>query len=195
MAEYNANIAPFINETFYVTSEFGEERPVSGGGVRYHKGLDIAVPYSLDTPVDVFVYSMCNGYIFEIGYDPDGYGNYLIIKDNESDVAFLYGHLRIPDRSLVETGEQVRIGQAVQYEGSTGSSTGPHLHVEMQHMQGNFWNYNLSIDEMINPAEFMGIPNVEGISVFYDGIPIFPTEEKKGFPWVLYARKFRNRRK
>ena len=39
MADYTANIAPFINDTFYVTSEFGVLRP-SG----YHKGIDIATP-------------------------------------------------------------------------------------------------------------------------------------------------------
>lgn len=38
MADYNANIAPFINVTFYVTSIFGET------GTRLHRGLDIATP-------------------------------------------------------------------------------------------------------------------------------------------------------
>lgn len=40
MANYEAKIAPFINITFYVTSEFGEER----AGRAPHKGLDIATP-------------------------------------------------------------------------------------------------------------------------------------------------------
>lgn len=192
MADYNANIAPFINRTFWVTSEFWEERP----GPRYHKGLDIAVPYNIESPTDVFVYSMCNGTCIYTGYDADGYGNYTIIKSDDG-IGFLHGHLRIPNfPRLVEMGDRVVIGQAIGYEGSTGSSTGPHLHLEMQNMgSSNSWYYGNDFTRYINPAEWMGFPNVEGISVFYDGIPIFPPEEKKrGFPWVLYARKLRNRR-
>lgn len=195
MADYNANIAPFINQTFWVTSEFWEVRSDGQGGTRYHKGLDIAVP--METPTtDVFVYSMCNGECIFTGYDADGYGNYTIIKSDEG-IGFLHGHLRIPEMPrLVEEGDRVVIGQPIGYQGSTGASTGPHLHLEMQPLgSGTHWYNGDDITRYINPAEWMGFPNVEGISVFYDGIPIFPTEEKKrGFPWVLYARKLRNRR-
>ena len=59
-----------------------------------------------------------------------------------------------------------------------------------------YWYNGDDITRYINPAEWMGFPNQEGISVFYDGIPIFPVkEDERGFPWVLYARKLRNRRK
>lgn len=193
MADYNANIAPFINQTFYVTSEFWEERP----GPRYHKGLDIAVPFDLDNPTDVFVYSMCNGTCIDRGYDADGYGNYLILKANDG-TGFLYGHLRIPQLPvLVDVGDRITIGQAVGYEGSTGASTGPHLHLEMQPLgTSTHWYHGDDITRYINPAEWMGFPNVEGISVYYDGVPIFPSKEKKrSFPWVLYAKKLRNRGK
>ena len=192
MADYNANIAPFINQTFWVTSEFWEER----AGPRYHKGLDIAVPFDLDNPTDVYVYSMCNGTCIYRGYEADGYGNYLILKADDG-TGFLYGHLRIPQLPvLVDVGDRVTIGQAVGYEGSTGYSTGPHLHLEMQPLgNSTHWYHGDDITRYINPAEWMGFPNVEGISVFYDGVPIFPPEEKKrGFPWVLYARKLRNSR-
>ena len=195
MADYNANIAPFINQTFYVTSEFWEQR--TG---RHHHGLDIAVPYDINNPTDVFVYSMCNGKCVYRGYDADGYGNYLIIKDSTTYIGFLYAHLRIPQLPvLVDVGDTVTIGQAIGYEGSTGSSTGPHLHLEMQQMNSSastYWYNGDDVTRYINPAEWMGFPNQEGISVFYDGIPIFPVkEDERGFPWVLYARKLRNRRK
>lgn len=195
MAVYNANIAPFINQTFWITSEFWEERPASGGGVRYHKGLDIAVPFDLTNPTDVYVYSMCDGVCIDRGYDADGYGNYLILKADDG-TGFLYGHLRIPQLPvLVDVGDRVTIGQAVGYEGSTGASTGPHLHLEMQPLgTGTYWYHGDDITRYINPAEWMGIPNVEGIECFYDGVPIFPTIKKRGFPWILYARKLRNRK-
>lgn len=60
MADYTANIAPFINVTFYVTSIFGET------GTRTHRGIDIATPSALG---NVPVYSMCNGTVYYKGYD------------------------------------------------------------------------------------------------------------------------------
>lgn len=61
MADYEARIAPFINETFYVTSEWWEQP-------RNHRGLDIATPSSLG---NVPLYSMCNGEIVHKAYDED----------------------------------------------------------------------------------------------------------------------------
>ena len=195
MADYNANIAPFINQTFYVTSEFWEPRSDGQGGTRYHKGLDIAVPMETAT-TDVYMYSMCNGTCIYRGYDADGYGNYFILKDSVTGLGFLYAHERIPNwPPIIDEGDNVVIGQAVGLQGSTGASTGPHLHLEMQDISQRSWRYNGNFEDYINPAEWMGFPNTEGISVFYDGVPIFPPEEKKrGFPWVLYARKLRNNR-
>lgn len=191
MADYSANIAPFINQTFYVTSEFWEERP----GPRYHKGLDIAVPMATPT-TDVYMYSMCDGKCIFRGYDADGYGNYFILKDSVSGLGFLYAHERIPNwPPMIDVGDSVVIGQAVGLQGSTGASTGPHLHLEMQDLSQRSWKYNGDFEDYINPAEWMGFPNVEGISVYYDGVPIFPTKKERGFPWVLFAKKLRNRGK
>ena len=167
MADYNANIAPFINQTFWVTSEFWEVR-----GSRHHHGIDLAVPMATST-TDVYEYSMCNGECIEAGYEADGYGNYIIIKSDDG-TGFLYAHQRIPQMPrLVDRGDRVVIGQAVGYQGSTGSSTGPHLHLEMQYLGSrNFWIHSDDIEDYINPAEWMGFPNTEGISVFYNGTPI-----------------------
>lgn len=183
---YTPLIAPFINETFYVTSEFAEERPTPGGGVRYHNGLDIATPSSLGY---VNLYSVCDGEIIDYGYDTAGYGNYFIIKDDNSGLAFLYGHLESLEQMAI--GTHFDIGQFVGTEGSTGSSTGIHLHFAMQNVGSGSWNYNAPIEDYVNPAEWMGIPNVEGIACYYDGVPKFRTKKNK-FPWVLYARKLRN---
>ena len=192
MADYNANIAPFINEVFYITSEFGEERETSGGGIRYHNGLDIATPSSQGN-VDLF--SVCNGEIIHYEYEESGsgFGNFFIIKDKESDLAFLYAHLDSLEQMSI--GTDFEIGQFVGTEGTTGSSTGIHLHFAIQNLSGGrSWNFNASIDEYINPAEWMGVPNIEGISIYYDGIPKYK-KKKRGFPWVLYAKKLRNRGK
>lgn len=79
MADYNANIAPFINQTFWVTSEFWEPRSDGQGGTRYHKGLDIAVPMETAT-TDVYMYSMCNGTCIYRGYDAERIWKLFYIK-------------------------------------------------------------------------------------------------------------------
>lgn len=187
MADYNARIAPFIDITFYVTSIFGIQPS------RTHRGLDIATATSAGY---VPMYSMCNGTVIRNRWD-DSYGNYLILKDNDYGIGFLFAHMNEP--SPLSEGDSVVIGQYIGDEGTTGNSTGIHLHLEMQDISENSWEFNADIDKYINPAEWMGFPNTQGISVIYDGTPIEPptpsiTIKKKNFPWVLYARKLRNKR-
>lgn len=73
-----------------------------------------------------------------------------------------------------------------------GNVTGIHLHLE--YSTTITWSY----DTFLNPSDALGIPNERGTIVLYDGsitppTPI-PTEiKKKKFPWVLYARKLRNK--
>lgn len=184
MAEYEANIAPFINVTFYVTSVWWEEP-------RNHRGLDIATPSSLG---NVPLYSMCNGTVYYKGYDEGGYGNYLIMKDTATGMGFLYAHLNEP--TFLNVGDSVQIGSLVGYEGTTGDSTGIHLHLEMQDISQHEWQYHAPKEVYTNPADFMGIPNVEGISAIYYGTPIIVVNpvKQKNFPWAVLTRKIRNKR-
>lgn len=80
--------------------------------------------------------------------------------------------------------------------GATGNVTGIHLHLELSTTL--VWNY----DTFLNPSTALGIPNTRGTIVKYDGsapppvppTPPTPTEKKeRKFPFVLYARKLRNR--
>lgn len=185
MADYTAQIAPFINVQFYVTSIFGNT------GTRIHRGIDIATPSSLG---NVPVYSMCEGTVYYKGYDEGGYGNYLIMKDRFTGMGFLYGHLDQP--TPLNVGDTIQVGQFVGYEGTTGASTGIHLHVEMQDLSHREWQYQAPLGTYENPALFMGFPNTEGISVIYNGTPIIvvtPIKQKR-FPWVVLARKIRQKR-
>ena len=85
MADYNAKVAPFINVTFYVTAQAGIYPSGS-----YHSGIDISTGTgTVGNPL----YSICNGTVIEKDYQANGYGNYIVIKDNESDFAFLFGHM------------------------------------------------------------------------------------------------------
>ena len=180
-ADYIARIAPFIRAKFYVTAEFWEDR-----GSYYHKGLDIS------TGENTNLYSMCDGEVIRVAYDPDGFGNYIIIKEVGTGLGFLYAHM---SSVAVTQGQAIRNGELVGVEGSTGHSTGIHLHLEMQPLLTRDWIFSGDFQDYINPAEFMNIPNQTGISAVYYGIKPTPTISKRNkFPWVLYARKLRNKR-
>lgn len=100
------------------------------------------------------------------------------------------------EASPLSVGDRVSIGDYVGHEGTSGSSTGIHLHLEMQDLSNRGWIFQADLSEYLNPADFMGFPNVGGISVIYNGTPKPPipqTFKKSKFKWVLYARKLRNK--
>ena len=192
-------IAPFINVTFYITSKWWDVRtnPVTGQ-TEIHRGLDIA------TGGNDPVYSMLNGEVHSSGYSSSR-GNWIIIWDNNSSsstygYATLYMHLR--DAPLVSQGSPVLVGQQVGVEGTTGQSTGIHLHVEMQDLNrwGGQWHSSYTQSDYLDPTVFMNIPNVEGTECYYNGIPVPPptpvvtSTKKNKFKWVLYAKNLRAKR-
>ena len=108
------------------------------------------------------------------------------MKDSITGMGFLYAHLHQP--SLKNVGDSVTIGEQVGLEGTTGSSTGIHLHLEMQDISNHSWIFGAPKEVYTNPATFMGIPNVEGISVIYNGTPIPPEPIKSNSNKWLKAR-------
>jgi murein DD-endopeptidase MepM/ murein hydrolase activator NlpD len=96
------------------------QNPVTGN-TSFHQGLDLAAPQG--TPV----YAAQNGTVSEQGADPI-YGNYIIITHNNNWIS-LYGHLSTIETSLYQ---QVNSGTLIGRVGSTGQSTGPHLHFELR---------------------------------------------------------------
>lgn len=191
MAVVTPRIAPFINVTFWVTSVWWELP-------RNHRGLDIGTAIAGGS---VPIYSMCTGTVIRSEVSGSltekvGYGNVVIIEDDVTHMGFLYAHLARRDVSL---GDHVVTGQQIGMEGETGEAYGMHLHLEMQDLTNHAWQYRAPKEVYTNPAEWMGIPNVEGTECFYNGIPVPPQPpvvdvvKKNKFKWVLYARKFRNR--
>lgn len=99
-----------------VTSGFG---PRWG---RMHQGLDIAGP--VGTPI----VAAADGVVMSSGWTDGGYGNLVKIQHPNGSITF-YGH----NQSLiVKKGESVKQGQVIAKMGSTGRSTGPHLHFEIR---------------------------------------------------------------
>lgn len=117
----------------YVTSSFGGRRNPFGGGRDWHPGIDIAGSYG--NPV----YASGNGYVTMAQWYY-GYGKYIKISHGYG-YETAYGHLSSIE---VQPGQRVKKGQLIGRVGSTGYSTGPHLHFEVM-LNG----------EQVNPQKLM----------------------------------------
>ena len=117
-----------------VTSCFGwREHPISRQA-DFHKGVDIAAAQG--TPVR----AVLPGVVEQVGYN-DSYGNYLVIRHSER-LRTTYNHC---SEILAEEGEQLSRGDRIALVGSTGISTGPHLHFEIE-VQGKKADPLLSLE-------------------------------------------------
>lgn len=103
-----------------ISSGYGWRHDPIDGGVRHHNGVDIAVPTG--SPVK----SIAAGKIVFSG-PRGGYGN-LVVIDHGDGSQSLYGH---NSQLTVAAGQEVAAGEVVAMSGSTGRSTGPHLHFEL----------------------------------------------------------------
>jgi len=103
-------------------SGFGGRRHPILGYVKMHTGVDWATPYG--TPI----FASGNGMVEKVGLE-GGYGKYVRIKHNNG-YETAYGHMSAFAKGL-EPGKRVRQGQIIGFVGSTGMSTGPHVHYEI----------------------------------------------------------------
>jgi len=109
-----------------ISSEYGwRKNPVSGVN-KLHAGIDLAAGGG--TPI----YAAASGYVQVAGWSSGGYGNYVIIYHGKmsdgNTYSTLYGHMRSVATSA---GKYVKQGELIGYVGSTGNSTGNHLHLEV----------------------------------------------------------------
>lgn len=104
-----------------VTSPYGSRIHPITGKQKFHKGLDIGAPNGSD------VLAAADGTVVTSGWNAGGYGNYITINHGGGLVT-LYGH---NSKLLVSAGETVKKGQVIAKVGSTGNSTGPHIHFEV----------------------------------------------------------------
>ena len=96
--------------------------PAYGGYPHFHTGIDLVEPFA--SPI----YAADDGVVALVGVSSSGYGNYVVIA-HSGGLDTLYGHL---SAALVKVGQPVTQGQPIGLEGSTGNSTGPHLHFELR---------------------------------------------------------------
>ena len=100
-----------------ITQGYGWRGPKNG-----HAGLDIAAPYG------TAVYAAISGTVTSSGWDVFGYGNLLRVRGVDGR-DYYYAH---NSRLNVRAGQRVRQGQVIALVGSTGRSSGPHLHFEIR---------------------------------------------------------------
>jgi murein DD-endopeptidase MepM/ murein hydrolase activator NlpD len=103
-----------------ISSNFGARRDPINGRQRQHNGIDIAAPRG--TPID----AAGDGTVVFAGWQR-GYGNTVIVEHADGRRT-RYGHA---EKLFVQPGETVEAGQVIAAVGSTGRSTGPHLHFEV----------------------------------------------------------------
>ena len=121
-------------KTAAFTSGYGVRSDPFRGGHAMHAGIDLAGPYG--TPI----YATADGTVERAGWNNGGYGN-LIELNHGRGIETRYGHL---SKILINAGDQVKRGQLIAYMGSTGRSTGSHLHYEVR-IEG----------KPVNPIPFM----------------------------------------
>lgn len=106
-----------------ISSYFGPRGSIFGyGGYERHTGVDIPAP--MGTPV----YSATDGVVLKSGWDSSGFGNMVMIQYTNN-ITIIYGH---NSSLVVSQGQRVSRGQVLSLVGSTGYSTGPHLHFEVR---------------------------------------------------------------
>jgi murein DD-endopeptidase MepM/ murein hydrolase activator NlpD len=121
-------------KTAEFTSSFGVRIDPFGRGAAMHAGIDLAGPHG--TPI----YATADGTVVDAGFNSGGYGN-LVKLDHGRGIETRYGHLSLIG---VRAGDRVKRGQLIGRMGSTGRSTGSHLH------------YEVRIDgRAVNPIPFM----------------------------------------
>lgn len=117
-----------------ITSRYGYRRSFR----RYHYGLDVKV-YTGDT-----IYAAFSGKARIVSYDRRGYGYYIVLR-HANGLETVYGHL---SRQFIHENDIVRSGEPIGLGGSTGRSTGAHLHFETR-----------LLGEPINPELLFDFPN------------------------------------
>ncbi|MGI5972050.1 MAG: M23 family metallopeptidase, partial [Oscillospiraceae bacterium] len=92
------------------------------GYYKFHTGVDIGASYGAK------ILAADDGTVITAGYNSGGYGNYVVISHGNG-LTTLYGHM---SSYAVSNGQNVSKGDVIGYVGSTGRSTGPHLHFEVR---------------------------------------------------------------
>ena len=139
---------------FRVTLLYGAKPPA---GITYsagkHPGIDL-VGVS-----DKLIRAVRPGCVYRSGYDLSGWGKYTGVKQDDGLYA-IYAHM---SKAYKSVGQQVKEGETIGIEGSTGKATGSHLHFELRRAYPDKHS-------TIDPAEYLGIQNKVGMAKVVDNV-------------------------
>ncbi len=124
--------------------------PFAPQRLQLHEGIDFAPAKGVkDT---LYVRAAQRGVVNKVGFDKRGYGNYVRIAHNWGSEHFVtwYGHLA---EAHVKENQYVNVGDPIGIAGSTGNSTGVHVHLTLQHLGKGFKNYVVA--DVIDPEPFL----------------------------------------
>lgn len=115
------SILPLPAQSYEISSGYGSRNNPTGNGGQFHQGVDFAA--ASGTPI----YAVTGGTVVQAGDAGDGYGN--LVRVQSGDTVTYYGH---QSSVAVNVGDTVEPGDKLGTVGSTGNSTGPHLHFEVR---------------------------------------------------------------
>ena len=132
---YQNQLSAYLPSLWPASGEVSSPYGLRWGGSDFHPGIDIANDYGVP------IVAAASGTVTAAGWNSGGYGNMVDI-DHGNGIWTRYGHA---EAVAVSVGETVQKGQIIAYMGSTGFSTGPHVHYEV-HVNG----------ELVNPILYLG---------------------------------------
>ncbi len=116
-------ILPMKKDSFIISSYFGQRKNPFSGEIKNHNGIDLAA--NEGTPV----YAVKNSDDSLCVYGDATFGNYIILSHDKGSLMSVYAHL---SKIEIKSKQIVKKGDLIGYVGTTGMSTGPHLHFELR---------------------------------------------------------------
>ena len=125
-----------------INSYYGKRHAPTSGASTFHKGIDIAVPQGSE------YVAVTNGTITFADFLGGGGYTVTLTDENKENGEIKYSYCHSDPNFIVAVGEKVYKGQIIGYVGSTGNSTGPHLHFEVRTGNGTY-------SERVNPIYYL----------------------------------------
>lgn len=143
MSKYNKFPLKYVA----ITTPFGKDNN------RYHYGVDLGWS-STEGGSNVAIYSMNDGVVISKGFNSSA-GYYLWIQTDKNGVRFLHRYLHMNKASDLKINDTVKRGDKIGNMGTTGESTGPHLHFELWKCPKNYkFNWNDRTKYVVNPLSY-----------------------------------------
>ncbi len=141
-----------ITWPYFITDRFNAPRnyPFSPNKLQLHEGIDFAPKQPITETL--YIRASQRGVVDKVGFSAQGYGNYVrIVHDWGGDrYVTWYGHM---SQVLTAENHYVTAGEQIGIAGSTGNSTGTHVHLTLQHIGHGLKNY--VVDDVVDPEPFL----------------------------------------